>query len=107
MVGIIKKLQKYGCHCFPGVPVGKAGGHGPHVDKMDWNCKMLARRHKCIEMEYPDMCDYTGQGKYRYATNSITKEIDCSMNTEPCKKAQCECDKKFAERMGAMWKDRD
>ena len=34
-----------------------------------------------------------------------TGAISCTGNTEQCKRDACECDKKFAEDLGAIWDD--
>ena len=48
-----KRIQNYGCHCFPKFG-RKAGGQGPSLDGYDDLCRILARCHKCVEMDHSD-----------------------------------------------------
>jgi len=96
-----KRIQNYGCHCFPGntrVP----GGKGPAVDDMDSLCRDLSRCRSCVAMNNPGHVD-ADQGKYKYSVTGST--IDCSMNNDNGKLEQCECDKNFAIQLGNIWDD--
>lgn len=102
---VSKMIQNYGCHCFPNSDSAQdriVGGLGQPVDDLDGQCRSLYRCKKCVDIEFPGACD-ADQGKYKYTVTGAT--IDCSSNTEPCKEAQCECDKDFAMQMGTFWDD--
>ena len=94
-----KRLQNYGCHCFPG-NTRIAGGKGAPVDQSDELCRELARCKSCVEMTYPG--HDADQGKFKYSINGGA--IDCSENTD-AKLDQCLCDKHFAEQLGNIWTD--
>lgn len=100
---IFKKLQNYGCHCFPG-QTREAGGSGPAVDAQDSLCKSLARCHKCVAMEFPGIID-VDHDKYRWGLSGGTISCEKSDSKHPSKRALCECDKDFALKMAALWKD--
>jgi len=105
---LFKRLQNYGCHCFPG-QTRSAGGHGPVVDVKDGLCRDLARCHRCITMEYGDSIVDVDEDKYRF--DIIDGQISCEKNTEKgahqSKRDLCECDAKFATDLAAMWRDED
>merc|ERR1712110_522013 len=61
---IVKRIQNYGCHCFPGMS-RSAGGQGPPQDDLDSACHTLYRCHRCVEMDYSNACD-VDKGKYRF-----------------------------------------
>jgi len=99
-------LNNYGCNCFspnhriPNVNGGSGfhlmpGNNGEPIDDFDAACKILARRHKCLNFDYglnsglefhhpnPEraVCDYvTG---YRYEYDSTTGEITCGPANNP------------------------
>jgi len=96
-----KRIQNYGCHCFPGntrIP----GGKGPAVDDMDNLCRELSRCRSCVSMNNPGHVD-ADQGQYKYSVTGST--IDCSANTDNGKLEQCLCDKEFAIQLGQIWDD--
>merc|ERR1712147_33797 len=96
-----KKIQNYGCHCFPAngrIP----GGKGAPVDGIDAVCRELARCHSCVAMDH-GFQGKVSQEKYKYAVSAGT--IDCSSNTDSMKMDQCLCDKHFAETLGNIWDD--
>lgn len=103
------RLQNYGCHCFA-ENSRAAGGPGQALDELDSLCLDLKRCHKCIEMDFgnavTDQWD-ADVGKYRFDVDSVTSEISCDRNTDPEKKALCQCDAFFAKQVGAMWVDAD
>merc|ERR1711988_368437 len=97
----VKRIQNYGCHCFPSA--GRMpGGSGAPVDAIDEACRNLARCHSCVASDH-GFVGRISQEKYRYAINA--GEIDCSSNSDQQKLEQCQCDKKFAEDLGASWSD--
>jgi len=103
---VFRMLQNYGCHCFPG-QTRAAGGHGPAVDAQDSLCKDLARCHRCVEMEHgKDIID-VDHAKYRFHVND--GKISCQRNTDKgwhqSKRDLCECDARFATKLGEMWND--
>lgn len=95
-----KKIQNYGCHCFPDA-TRVPGGKGAPVDDMDNLCRDLARCHACVELDHG--VSNIGLEKYKYVVTGST--IDCSSNTEAVKLQQCECDKQFAIALGGVWDD--
>ena len=97
-----KMIQNYGCHCFPNGS-RSPGGVGEPVDAQDSLCKTLSRCHACVDLDFNGACD--PEGGYKYTVDSSTGAISCSSNTELCKQRACECDKKFAEDLGALWDD--
>jgi hypothetical protein len=104
---ISKRIQNYGCHCFPGM-TRVAGGQGPPQDERDDLCRTLSRCHKCVENDH-GISSFSSEwdeniGKYRWdlqGDNSIT----CDQNNDQFKKDLCECDSQFAMDLGAMWDD--
>ena len=105
---IHKRLQNYGCHCFPG-QTRAAGGHGPVVDDKDALCRDLARCHRCIDMENADGVVDVDDDKYRF--DVVNGTISCDKNREKgahqSKIDLCECDAKFASDLAAIWNDDD
>lgn len=100
---IVKRVQNYGCHCFPGM-TRIAGGQGAPVDMLDSACQDLFRCHRCVQMMDAGDCD-TAFGKYKFSIDA-NGNIDCSQNTD-CKLNQCLCDAEFAENLGTFWNDKD
>jgi len=99
---IVKRIQNYGCHCFPGM-TRAAGGQGSPVDALDSQCQALYRCHRCVNMDFPGQCDVNA-GKYRFSISNGV--ITCETNrNSPCQINQCECDKEFATNFGSMWDD--
>jgi len=106
-----KMIQNYGCHCFPNGS-RSPGGHGEAQDGTDSLCRTLARCHACVELEHNGdfnsvTADCDPEGGYKYSVDSSTGVLSCTLNTEQCKRDACECDKKFAEDLGALWDDND
>ena len=104
---ISKRLQNYGCHCFPN-NARIVGGAGPAMDERDQLCRVLSRCHKCIEQDH-GVSSFDAEwdaniGRYRWE-EAADGSIDCSQNNEQYKKDLCECDSAFAEALGAMWDD--
>ena len=97
-----KKIQNYGCHCFP---AGEqlAGGVGVPVDAQDNACRTLSRCHKCIEADH----GISANENYRF--NLDGGDINCSRNLDihnnAAKKDLCECDAQFARDLLAFWDD--
>jgi len=86
------RYTNYGCHCMPehdGVE-----GFGQPLDKIDETCKQLSVCYSCLAHKYSD-CDPKETG-YAFSINHNTKEIDCSMNDNQCRRDVCECDKRLA-----------
>lgn len=99
---IVKRIQNYGCHCFPGMS-RSAGGQGAPVDELDSACHTLYRCHRCVDMDYSNACD-VDKGKYRFKIQNGV--IDCnSARNSACQQDQCRCDKEFAETVGRFWDD--
>jgi len=99
-------LSNYGCNCFqdnkriPNVK-GNAGFHGmpgtngEPVDDLDGFCKILARRHNCLKLDFGPQtglefahsdpnrrkCDYPQN--YRYVHDTVTGDITCGPANNP------------------------
>lgn len=103
---ISKRIQNYGCHCFPGNSRA-AGGKGPAVDEIDRLCAQLARCHKCIEFDHGNFVDGSWDadiGKYRWSEET-DGSLSCDGNDEDHKRDLCECDRFYAVEMGKVWDD--
>jgi len=104
-----KKINNYGCHCFPnGSKI--AGGAGPVVDLLDSKCKMLSDCHKCIQIEFGKDAVDVNDGRYTWSIDSNDGSIVCPANKNnhnPARQALCECDRHFANQLGAVWNDND
>lgn len=100
---IFRRLQNYGCHCFPG-QTRSAGGSGPAVDAQDSLCKSLARCHKCVSLDFPGELD-VNESKYKW--KMLDGELNCDGNDKKsaAKKALCQCDSDFANKFAAQWDD--
>merc|ERR1712080_286888 len=98
-----KRIQNYGCHCFPGF-TKEAGGAGEPVNAVDGLCKQLSKCHKCVALNFPGEVD-VNTGKYNWENTGGA--ISCDETTNPARKALCECDAKFAMDMGNTWDDAD
>jgi len=101
-----KKLQNYGCHCFPG-QTRAAGGKGAPVDAQDSLCRDLARCHRCVTMQYgADQVD-VDYGKYRFS--KIPGDVSCQKTSDrgfpQSHRDLCECDAHFARELAKIWKD--
>lgn len=96
---IAKRIQNYGCHCFPENSRSLIG-YGNPVDALDQACQDLYRCYKCISLEGGD-CD-TDTGRYKYRINR-KNEIVC--RNSGCKQQQCLCDAEFAVNVGRVWND--
>jgi hypothetical protein len=104
---ISKRIQNYGCHCFPGM-TRIAGGQGPPQDNQDDLCRTLARCHKCIEHDH-GVSAFNSEwddniGKYRWELTA-SNSIDCSGNKDQFKTDLCTCDSAFAMALGSDWDD--
>lgn len=106
-----RRMQNYGCHCFPG-QTRSAGGHGPAVDAQDSLCRDLSRCHRCITMQYgSDQIDVNFD-KYRFkivSDGSGNKDISCQKTSDrgfhQANRDLCECDAHFAREIAKIWVD--
>merc|ERR1711937_1071039 len=98
-----KRIQNYGCHCFPGF-TKEAGGQGAPVNEVDGLCKVLARCHKCVAIEFPGEID-VNTGKYNWEVDGGS--ISCAKTSNPARRALCQCDAAFAMSMATTWDDAD
>ena len=106
-----KKIQNYGCHCFPNFK-STIGGKGKPVDQLDEVCRSLFRCYRCIDIESDEYgsCD-TNQGGYKYGlleNEGGSRDINCDtmFNKSPmCKTHQCQCDRQFADSLAALFED--
>ena len=100
-----QRLRKYGCHCFPRDDKA-AGGVGPPIDELDQLCKELYQCHRCVNIEFPD--DNIDVNDGRYSWDLITgDQISCDNNRNFGRKALCQCDLDFAEKVGKLWQEQD
>ena len=97
---ISRRLQNYGCHCFPGM--GRNGnGAGPPQDDYDSLCRDLSKCHKCILFDHFTLDPI--MSKYRWSLNKAN-EIVCK-NRHPQNQNLCECDAHYATQLGRIWRD--
>merc|ERR1711981_200257 len=76
-----KRIQNYGCHCFPGGSK-KTNGKGPAADHYDELCRKLSRCRSCIDFDYDtDEFWNSNIGKYRFKTQGAGN-INCDGNSE-------------------------
>lgn len=107
--GFQEKLIGYGCHCW--VKNNALGGNGYHQDSLDLACRDQSRCANCIKLDNTVnpmifnnvACDkhtaYFSQMKKDKATKR--RYIMCGDNLNDCERANCECDKSFAEAVAA------
>lgn len=97
-----KKIQNYGCHCFP---AGEqlAGGQGDAVDAQDAACRTLSRCHKCVAFDH----GISSNENYRFLLKN--GDIDCNRNIDihnnQAKFDLCQCDAEFARELATFWDD--
>lgn len=100
---LFRRIQNYGCHCFPG-QTREVGGHGPALDQQDVTCRTLSRCHRCISMQYGDNTQ-----NYRFLHKN--GDIDCERNlvngNGQAAYDLCQCDAQFARDIASFWKDED
>merc|ERR1711881_174001 len=98
---MIKRIQNYGCHCFPGMS-RIAGGAGPPQDDYDALCRDLARCQQCVSLEFN-----VDPATHKYIFNYIPdkKIFDCSDNKTPAKEALCQCNADYALKLADIWRD--
>jgi len=106
-----KKLQNYGCHCFPGQKKATVG-KGPAVDPQDNLCRDLARCHRCIDMQYNSRLgknDVIDPDFAKYRFKIVDNDVSCQRNTDKGKHQSirdlCECDARFARELAKIWTD--
>jgi hypothetical protein len=108
----IKRVNNYGCHCWPSQTKEHLTGHGKGLDSIDETCMSLKKCHKCVNILYPEGedrpegCDpvstkYKAQlskdgngGLSITCKNTLNKKGN---NNGDCKRSLCECDKAFAD----------
>ena len=97
-------IRDYGCFCFLD---GKfiAEGRGTAKDLIDQSCKNLHKCQTCITMDFdqglidPTLdgdCDLTSQFSFNLTVTDLGPSIECLNLSNSCKRALCECDKRFA-----------
>lgn len=103
------RISKYGCHCFP-QDTKAAGGPGRPVDSLDEECWSLSKCHKCVMIEFggddikTNLKDLDRFDHYKWDLLN-DNSISCENEKNEAKKALCQCDKHFAERMSNVWDD--
>lgn len=97
-----QRITSYGCHCFTQHPKA-VGGKGVPVDEIDETCRWLYRCHRCINIDFEGECD-PDHIRYNYIITP-SGEINCSENSNECKRSTCECDAEFARQLSATWLD--
>lgn len=98
------KITNYGCFCFN--QNNFADGKGQAKDLIDQVCKNLHKCQTCIQMDTEmkllkpmagGTCDKISTYSYNLTTNDMGEpDIECLNRSGTCKRALCECDKKFA-----------
>jgi hypothetical protein len=106
----IKRVNNYGCHCWPSLTKEHLTGYGNPLDEIDATCFSLKKCHKCVNILYPEGenrpqgCDpVTTKYKAKLSRADDGLHITCSNvlnkkgnNNGDCKRSLCECDKAFA-----------
>lgn len=105
----IKRVNQYGCHCWPSQKKEHLTGYGKALDPIDEACFTLKQCHKCIGIDYGSRsqgCDPVDtKYKAKISRNgSGGLSITCAntlnakkTNNGDCKRSLCECDKQFAD----------
>jgi len=107
---ISKKLQNYGCSCFP--DNAKAAEKTQlAVDELDTACRNLRICRRCVEIEYPGQCD-TDYDRYKWTTDSNNGMVQCNFDQAKREKAKqdsdceynlCQCDAAFVDTVFELW----
>jgi len=114
----IKRVNQYGCHCWPSETKEHLSGQGKPLDELDSVCFNLRQCHKCIDIDFPESekhpkgCDpvYT---KYKAKLSKVGDDLQISCtntlnkkgtNNGDCKRTLCECDKAFADSFAESFK---
>lgn len=86
-------FEQYGCWCI------EKKGYGPAVDEIDFACFAHSKCWGCAKAEHGDECDGLNVPyKWKFIKDEATDipvDIKC-LDTDPCRKSVCECDKKLA-----------
>ena len=99
------RVTNYGCFCFNNQNL--PGGRGQARDLIDQSCKNLYKCQTCIRMDMeaenilPNNdgdCELTTTYNFNLTKNAINglPEIECNNLEGTCRRALCECDKRFA-----------
>lgn len=86
-------FEQYGCWCL------EKKGYGPAVDEIDFACFAHSKCWGCAKAEHGDECDgLETPYKWKFIKDEKTNvalDIAC-LDTDPCRKSVCECDRKLA-----------
>jgi len=86
-------FEQYGCWCL------EKKGYGPAVDEIDFACFAHSKCWGCAKAENGDSCDGLETAyKWKFVKDSATNvavDIIC-LDSDPCRKSVCECDRKLA-----------
>jgi len=86
-------FEQYGCWCL------EKKGYGPAVDEIDFACFAHSKCWGCAKAENGEECDgLETPYKWKFIKDSNTNvavDIEC-LDTDPCRKSVCECDRKLA-----------
>ena len=102
------RITNYGCFCFN--ESNAAGGKGQARDLIDQSCKNLFKCQTCIKMDIDNRnilpntdgsCSITTTYNFNLTKSAVTElpEIECQNLEGTCKRALCECDKRFANEL--------
>jgi len=86
-------FEQYGCWCL------EKKGYGPAVDEIDFACFAHSKCWGCAKAENGEECDgLETPYKWKFikdSTTNVAVDIEC-LDTDPCRKSVCECDRKLA-----------
>lgn len=90
----------------------KAEGKGKARDLIDQTCKNLHKCQTCIDMDIEQgllltnmdgKCEYTTTYSFNLTMETGTPKIECLNLDNTCKRAMCECDKRFGYELAQAW----
>ena len=91
---------EYGCNCLGDLERSGVGG-GVTLDMLDRGCKHWHNCLRCAQESYDESCT---SDKAAYRMTLDNGDVQCKNGVDTCKRAICECDKRFAMTMGESMK---
>lgn len=93
------EFEHYGCWCL------EKKGHGPVKDEVDFACMTHSKCWGCAMATHGDQCDgLITAYRWKFVKDTATnKPIDIKcVDTDPCKRDVCECDRALAINLRNM-----
>lgn len=97
----IKRIQQYGCYCYPNLRNNPLTGQGPPVDDIDAACQRYQKCRKCLEIQIDADMNWDALN-YKYDSDDLDNGILTCTNSDDQKQKLCLCDKEFAEGLAAV-----